>query len=66
LIDGMVRGVWTFRKRAAGVSQVRVEVFCRASTGLRRLLTEEVAGLATLLDRDLELSVGPADIAAHL
>lgn len=66
LIDGMVRGVWTFRKRAAGVSQVRVEVFCRASAGLRRQLSEEVAGLATLLDRDLELSVGPADIAAHL
>ena len=54
------------RKRGDGTRQVRVEVFGRADAGLRRLLTEEVGRLATLVDRDLELSVGPADIAAHL
>jgi len=65
LIDGIVRGVWTFRTHDRA-DQVRVEVFGRASTGLRRLLVDEVARLAALLDRDLALSIGPADIAAHL
>lgn len=75
LIDGVVSGVWTYRHPGGagqrggsqGASeQVRVEVFGRASAGLRRLLAEEVDRLAAVLDRDLTLSVGPADIAAHL
>ena len=68
LIDGLVSGVWTYRNQGRGgaTEQVRVEVFGRASAGLRRLLTAEVARLAKLLDRDLTLSVGPAAIAAHL
>ena len=66
LIDGVVRGVWTYRDRNRTRRQVRVEVFGRASTELRRQLNEEVARLGRLLDRDLELSLGPADIAAHL
>lgn len=53
------------RKRARS-EQVRVEVFGRTSAGLRRLLAEEVVRLAAVLDRDLTLSIGPADIAAHL
>lgn len=65
LVDGVVRGVWTFRKQGRA-EQVRVEVFGAATTTLRRLLQAEVARLAVLLDRDLRLSVGPADIAAHL
>jgi len=65
LIDGVVSGVWTYRKRARS-EQVRVEVFGRTSAGLRRLLAEEVVRLAAVLDRDLTLSIGPADIAAHL
>ncbi len=68
LIDGVVSGVWTYRRqgRAEQAEQVRVEVFGRASSALRGLLTEEVARLCAVLDRDLTLSVGPADIAAHL
>lgn len=68
LIDGLVSGVWTYRNQGRGgaTEQVRVEVFGRASAGLRRLLTAEVARLAKLLDRDLTLSIGPADINAHL
>ena len=66
LVDGVVRGVWTYRDGNRTRREVRVEVFGRADVGLRRLLNEQVGRLATLLDRDLELSVGPADIAAHL
>lgn len=65
LIDGVVSGVWTYRGQGRS-EQVRVEVFGRASSALRGLLTEEVARLCAVLDRDLTLSVGPADIAAHL
>lgn len=65
LVDGLVRGVWTYRRHDQ-IEHVRVEVFGRAGRGLRRLLREEVARLAGLLNRDLTLSVGPADIAAHL
>lgn len=65
LVDGLVRGVWTYRDENKA-RQVRVEVFGATSAGLRRLLDEEVARLAATLDRDLELSVGRADIAAHL
>lgn len=65
LIDGVVHGLWTFR-RQGGTEQVRVEVFGRASAALRRRLADEVARLGQLLDRGLELSVGPADVAAHL
>ena len=53
------------RKRARS-EQVRVEVFGRTSAPLRRRLAEEVGRLAEVLDRGLELSVGRADIAAHL
>lgn len=65
LIDGVVHGVWTFRQES-GSDQVRVEVFGRTSSGLRRRLGDEVVRLAEVLDRDLKLSVGQADIAAHL
>ncbi len=65
LIDGVVQGVWTFRQER-GSDQVRIEVFGRTGATLRRRLDEEVARLAKVLDRGLELSVGPADIAAHL
>jgi len=65
LIDGVVCGVWTYRREGAA-DQVRVEVFGPGSAAPRKLLAAEVARLAALTDRDLELSVGPADIAAHL
>ncbi len=65
LIDGVVGGVWTYRQQNR-VEQVRVEVFGATNASLRRLLVEEVDRLTALLDRDLELSVGPADIAAHM
>lgn len=65
LVDGVVNGVWTFR-RERDVEQVRVEVFGRADAALRKQLRDEVARLSAVLDRDLALSVGPADIAAHL
>lgn len=65
LVDGLVRGVWTYRTQQRA-EQVRVEVFGPVSAALRRLLDAEVNRLATLLGRDLTLSIGPADIAAHL
>lgn len=65
LVDGVVNGVWTYRQRGR-VEEVRVEVFGTAGGRLRSRLEEEVVRLAALLGRDLELSIGPADIAAHL
>lgn len=64
LVDGVVSGVWTYRQGDA--EEVRVEVFGHPSARLRRLLADEVARLSAILDRDLVLSLGPADIKAHL
>ena len=66
LIDGVVAGVWTYRRMGGATEQVRVEVFNSPEAGLRRLLTEEVVRLSATLDRELKLSIGPADINAHL
>ncbi|MBA3367647.1 MAG: winged helix DNA-binding domain-containing protein, partial [Geodermatophilaceae bacterium] len=66
LVDGVVTGVWTHLRVGGATEQVRVEVFGPTSAGLRRLLKGEVARLSATLDRDLKLSLGPADINAHL
>ena len=65
LVDGVVRGVWTYRMEGRK-EQARVEVFGRTDANLRRLLEAEVGRLSAVLGRDLTLSLGPADIAAHL
>jgi len=57
--------VWTYRTLQR-TEQVRVEVFGPADTTLRRLLEAEIVRLSALLGRILTLSLGPADIAAHL
>lgn len=65
LVDGIVRGVWTAARRD-GVDEARVELFGRRDRRLTALLRVEVERLSELLGRSLRLSLGPADISAHL